>query len=170
MDTLEAIRTRRSIRKYQDKPVPDELIRKLLAAAMSAPSARNAQPWQFVVISDRQLLGEIPKVNPNAWMAERAAGAILVCGDLSLEKSPGYWVVDCAAAVENMLLAAHALGLGAVWTGIYPREERSEGFRRLVGLPSHVVAHSLVVLGYPAEQPATEDRYKEDRVRRNRWG
>jgi nitroreductase len=170
MDTLEAIRTRRSIRKYQDKPVPDELIRKLLAAAMSAPSARNAQPWQFVVISDRQLLGEIPKVNPNAWMAERAAAAILVCGDLSLEKSAGYWVVDCAAAVQNMLLAAHALGLGAVWTGIYPREERSKGFQRLLALPGNVVPHSLVVLGYPAEQPATEDRYREDRVRRNRWG
>ena len=169
MDALEAIRTRRSIRKYQDKPVPEELIREVLAAAMSAPSANNAQPWQFVVISDRELLAEIPRVNPNAWMAEKAPVAILVCGDLTLEKFPGYWPVDCSAAVENMLLAAHALGLGAVWTGIYPKKERIEGLGRLFGVPEKVVPHSLIVLGYPAEQPASEDRYLPERVRHDRW-
>jgi nitroreductase len=169
MDALETIHTRRSIRKYQDRPVPEELIRQVLAAAMSAPSARNAQPWQFVVISDRQLLGEIPRINPNAQMAERAPLAILVCGDLSLEKSPGYWVVDCAAAAQNLLLAAHALGLGAVWTGIYPREQRIDGFRRLLDLPENVIPHSLIPLGYPAEQPARQDRYRAERVHQNHW-
>jgi len=169
MDALEAIHTRRSIRKYRDRAVPEELIRQVLAAAMNAPSARNAQPWQFVVIDDRKLLSEVPQINPNAPMARRAPAAILVCGDLRLEKSPGYWVVDCAAAAQNMLLAAHALELGAVWTGVYPRKERIEGFRRLLGLPGNVVPHSLVVLGYPAEQPAAEDRFKAERVRRNRW-
>ncbi len=169
MDTLEAIRTRRSIRKFQDRPVPEELIQKVLAAAMSAPSARNAQPWQFIVITDRELLTEIPQVNPNAPMAAHAAAAILVCGDLSLEKSQGFWPVDCAAAVENLLLAAHALGLGAVWTGIYPRQPRIDGFRRLLGLPENIIPHSLVPLGYPAEQPPGEDRYKAERVRRERW-
>jgi nitroreductase len=169
MDTLEAIQTRRSIRKYQDREVPEELIQRVLAAAMMAPSAQNAQPWQFVVITDRKLLAEIPKINAHAWMAEHAPVSILLCADLSLELSPGFWPVDCAAAVQNLLLAAHALGLGAVWTGVYPRKERMAGFRRLLDLPEHVIAHTLIPLGYPAEQPASEDRYRADRVRHNRW-
>jgi nitroreductase len=169
MDTLEAISTRRSIRKYLDKPVPEDLVQKILAAAMQAPSARNQQPWHFVVIDDRRILAEIPGFMPNAAMAGTAPLAILVCGDLSLEKSEGYWVVDCAAATQNMLLAAHALGLGAVWCGVYPREPRMDGLRRLLALPEKVMAHSLVVLGYPAEQVPPVNRYQADRVRRNRW-
>jgi nitroreductase len=169
MDALEAIHTRRSIRKYQDKPVPEELLRRVLAAGMAAPSARNAQPWQFVVIDDRQLLAEIPRINPNAPMTAHAPVAILVCGDLDLEKSAGYWVVDCAAASQNMVLAAHALGLGAVWTGIFPRAKRAEGLCQLLDLPLNIQPHSLIVLGFPAEQPPSEDRYRADRVRRNRW-
>ena len=122
-----------------------------------------------MVIDDREILAEIPAFMPNAAMAGKAPLAILVCGDLSLEKSAGYWIVDCAAATQNLLLAAHALGLGAVWCGVYPRELRMEGLRRLVGLPENVVAHSLVVLGHPADQVSREDRYRPDRVRRNRW-
>jgi nitroreductase len=169
MDALEAIHTRRSIRTYLDQPLPTELIQKLLAAAMQAPSARNQQPWQFVVIDDRAILAKVPAFMPNAAMAARAPLAILVCGDLSLEESEGYWVVDCAAAVENMLLAAHALGLGAVWCGVYPREQRMDGLRQLVGLPKNVIAHSLVVLGYGAENVAAEDRYRPEWVHHNHW-
>ena len=169
MDTLDAIYTRRSIRKYLDRPVPKELIEKLLAAAMQAPSARNQQPWQFVVLDDRALLAEIAKLMPNAAMAAEAPLAILVCGDLTLEESEGYWVVDCAAAVQNMLLAAHALGLGAVWCGVYPRPQRMEGLRQLIGLPQNVVAHSLVVVGYGAEQVPAVIRYRPERVYHNRW-
>jgi nitroreductase len=169
MDAFEAIHTRRSIRQYQDKAVPGELVEKLLAAAMSAPSARNAQPWQFVVITDRKILQQIPKIQPNAPMAEHAPLGILVCGDLRLELSPGYWVVDCAAAVQNMLLAAHALGLGAVWTGVYPREDRMAGLKQLVGLPEQVLAHSLIIIGYPAEQPPPQDRFRPQRVHHNAW-
>ncbi len=169
MDALEAIFTRRSIRKFQPQPVAEEIIHKLLAAAMQAPSARNQQPWQFVVIDDRATLDAIPAFMPNASMVARAQQAILVCGDLSLEKSEGYWVVDCAAAVENMLLAAHALNLGAVWCGVYPRQERMENLRKLIGLPDNVVAHSLVVIGHAAEQVPPTDRFIAERVRRNRW-
>jgi len=169
MDTLEAIRTRRSIRKYEGRPVPDELIRQVLAAAMSAPSARNAQPWHFIVIDDRAVLKKIPRINPNAKMAAKAPVAILICGDLNLENPGGYWVVDCAAAAENLLLAAHALGLGAVWTGVYPRQERIDSLRQLLALPEGVMPHSLIVLGYPAEQRPSQDRYRADRVRRNGW-
>ncbi len=169
MDTLEAIRTRRSIRKYLDRPVPEELIRKTLAAAMQAPSARNQQPWHFLVIDDRAILAKIAALMPNAAMAASAPAAILVCADLELEISEGYWVLDCAAAAENMLLAAHALGLGAVWCGVYPRQPRMEGLRKLFALPENVVAHSLVVLGFAAEQVPATDRFRPERVCRNRW-
>lgn len=169
MDALEAIRTRRSIRKFQDQPVPEELVRQVLAAAMSAPSACNKQPWHFLVITDRAILAEVPKINPHAAMASESPLSILVCGDTVLEHPTGYWVLDCTAAVENLLLAAHALGLGAVWTGVYPRQPRMDDLRRLLGMPDHVMPHSLIVLGYPDEQPATADRYREDRVRWNRW-
>jgi nitroreductase len=169
MDVLEAIHTRRSIRKYQARPVPEELVHELLVAAMHAPSARNQQPWQFVVIDDPQVLAKIPTFMPTASMAGHAPLAILVCGDMGLETSPGYWVVDCAAAVQNMLLAAHALDLGAVWCGVYPREPRMEGLRQLVSLPETIVAHSLVVLGYPAEQVPPADRYQSSRVHQNTW-
>jgi nitroreductase len=169
MDTLEAIHSRRSIRKFEERPVSPELVHKLLAAAMQAPSARNQQPWQFIVIDDRQLLVEIGQMLPNARMAGQAPLGILICGVFNEETSPGYWVVDCAAAAENMLLAAHALGLGAVWTGVYPREGRMAGLSRLLGLPQHVVPHSLIVAGHPAEQVPAQNRYRPERVRQNRW-
>lgn len=169
MDALEAIHTRRSVRRFEDRPVPEDTVRMLLAAAMAAPSARNAQPWQFVVIDDRGLLGEIGKAHPNAHMAAGAPLGILVCGDRSLELSEGYWPVDCAAAVENLLLAARALGLGAVWTGVWPRGDRMDDHRRWHGLPEPVVAHSLILVGYPAEQPPAQDRFRPDRIHRNRW-
>jgi len=169
MDVLEAIHTRRSIRAYQDKPVPEDLVQKVLAAAMSAPSACNAQPWQFIVIRDRKILKEIPRINSYAAMAAHASLAILVCGDLRLEISAGYWVVDCSAAVQNLLLATHALGLGAVWTGVFPQKERMEAFRSLLNLPQQVVPHSLIAMGYPAEQPAHGNRYRPDRVHPDGW-
>jgi nitroreductase len=169
MNTLDTIHTRRSIRKYEDRPLSAEVVQKLLAAAMQAPSARNQQPWQFVVIDERPLLGQIGQMLSNARMAQQAPLAILICGDLHEETSPGYWVVDCAAAAENMLLAAHALGLGAVWTGVYPREERMATLSQLIGVPSHVIPHSLIVVGYAAEEVPPQDRYRPERVRQNHW-
>jgi len=169
MDTLEAIHTRRSIRQYQEKPVPEELITRLLAAAMAAPSARNQQPWEYIVVNDKTLLAKIPTANPFAKMASEAPLAILVCGNLNIETSPGYWVIDCAAATQNLLLATHALGLGAVWTGTYPNEDRMDGYTDLFGLPEHILPHSLVVLGYPMEKPAGQDRFKEERIHYNGW-
>ena len=136
---------------------------------MLAPSARNSQPWHFVVIDDAPLLTEYSRRHGNAAMAANAPLAILVCGDPDLELSPGYWPVDCAAAVENLLLAAHALGLGAVWTGVYPRDDRMATLRRLFHVPERIMPHSLIVVGYPAESPGSVERYQEDRVHRNRW-
>ena len=118
---MEAILARRSIRKYTDQPVPDGVIKELLDAAMSAPSAGNQQPWHFVVLRDREILDEVPKFHPHSLMVKEASAAILVCGDPTLEKHKGYWVQDCTAATENILIAAHArareqCGLGRTTT------------------------------------------------------
>jgi len=167
MNTLEAIHTRRSIRTFTAEGVAEELLSQLLGAAMAAPSAGNQQPWQYVVISDKDMLAKIPSINPYAAMAPNAPLGILVCGDTRLEKYAGYWVIDCAAAVQNMLLAAHELGLGAVWTGVYPTMDRVEAFRSLCNVPEGVVPHSFIVLGHTLEQKKSVDRYKAERVHRN---
>lgn len=169
MDTLEAIRTRRSVRTYEERPVGEPVIRELLGAAMQAPSAGNARPWQFIVITDRRILSRVPGINPHAAMAPGAAFGVVVCGDLSLEEYPGRWVADCSTATENLLLAAHAKGLGAVWTGIHPVGERMSAFRELLGLPEHVMPLAFVPVGYPKETPAPEDRFEEKKVHRNGW-
>jgi len=169
MDTRDAILTRRSIRKYTDRAVPEELVTELLKAAMAAPSAGNEQAWQFIVIRDRAILDAIPKFHPYSAMLKHASVAILVCGDLTREKYKGYWVQDCSAATQNLLLAATAQGLGAVWTGVYPTEDRVAGMRKLLGLPEHVIPLSLVPIGYPAEQPVRADRFDAGRVHKDRW-
>ena len=169
MDAMEAILSRRSIRRYTSKPVPEELIKELLEAAMSAPSASNQQPWQFVIIDDRRILDEIPKFHPYASMLKEAPLAIAVCGDESLATMSGYWVQDCSAATQNILIAANAKGLGAVWLGVYPREERAKTAQKLLGLPEHVVPLCFISIGYPAEEKPPSNRYDESRVHRNRW-
>jgi len=169
METLESIYIRRSIRKYTDQPVPEELVTGLLRAAMAAPSAGNEQAWQFIVIRDRALLDAIPKFHPYSAMLKYASVAVLVCGDLTREKFKGCWVQDCSAATQNLLLAAAAKGLGAVWTGVYPLEDRVAGMRKLLGLPEHVIPLSLVPIGYPAEQPGRADRFDPGRVHKDRW-
>jgi nitroreductase len=169
MEALEVITSRRSVRKYTKKSVGEDVVRLLLGAAMSAPSAGNAQPWYFGVIDDRLLLEQIATVHPNAEMAKDAPLAMLVCGDLQLEKYAGNWPLDCAAAVENLLLAAHAVGLGAVWTGVYPDSQRMQALRDLLGLPANIMPHTFIPIGYPAERVAREYRFQEKRIFHNRW-
>jgi nitroreductase len=169
MDAMDAILSRRSIRRYTSQPVSDELVKELLDAAMSAPSAGNEQPWHFVVIRDRKILGEIPKIHPYSQMLKEAPVAILICGDEQLQKYPGYWVQDCSAATENLLIAVNAKGLGAVWLGIYTVEDRVAGLRKLLGMPENVIPFSLISIGYPAEQKPPANRYNETRVHLDRW-
>lgn len=169
MEAIEAILTRRSVRTYADRPVPDHLVTEILRAAMAAPSARNEQPWEFVVVRERSALDQMAAVSPYAGMLRHVQVAIVVCGDLEREKSPGFWVQDCAAATENLLIAAHALGLGAVWLGIYPREERVTRLRRLAGLPEHVVPLAIISIGYPAERPEPVERFDASRIHLDHW-
>ncbi len=166
---IEAIITRRSIRHYIRRDVDKSLIDLLLKSAMYAPSARNEQPWHFIVIDQQELFERIMKVHPYAKMLSEAGVAILVCGDEKLELSKGYWPVDCSAATQNILLAAHSLGLGAVWLGVYPRRERMDGITEIFSLPAHIHPFSLVSIGYPAEEKKVPERLNEERVRWNRW-
>ena len=170
METLEAILTRRSIREYTPQAVPDELVQELLAAAMQAPSAGNQQPWHFILVTERKQLDALAGVLPFGQNLKAAPLGIVVCADLELERYPGYWVQDCSAATQNLLLAAHARGLGAVWLGVYPVEERVAGVKQVLGLPGQVVPLCVVPLGYPAAKPEPPARrYDETRLHRNHW-
>ena len=167
---MEAILSRRSIRKYSREDVPDDLVRELFAAAMSAPSAGNEQPWHFIVIRDRPTLAKIAEIHPYAGMIRETPVAILVCGDLETTKFDGqYWVQDCAAATENLLIAVQSKGLGAVWLGVFPLAERVQGLQELLGIPPHVVPFALVPVGYPAERKPPANRYDEARIHQNHW-
>lgn len=171
MDTLEAIHTRRSIRKYTGQPIAPEILEQLLAAAMMAPSARNEQAWQFIVIQNRDTLTALSHVLPNCSMAAQAAAGIVVCGDTQRETVAdlGYWVIDCSAATQNILLAAHALGLGAVWTAIHPRAERLAALQQVLPLPEHIIPLCLVPLGYPAETKGPVQRFDPGRIHFEQW-
>ncbi len=169
MEAIEAILTRRSIRKYTSDLITDEQLHKLLDAAMNAPSSSNGQPWHFVVIDDRRMLDEIPKFHPYSGMLKESPVAVVVCGDTKLERSKGVWVQDCSAATENILLAARALGLGSVWLGVFPIEERMSGVRKLLNLPDNVIPLNIIALGHPGESKPPANRFNSERVHRNRW-
>ncbi|MFW5713211.1 MAG: nitroreductase family protein [Brevefilum sp.] len=169
METLEAIFTRRSVRNFRSDPVVEEDIEELLRAGMQAPSAKNEQPWPFVVIDNPELLHAIPDFHPHAKMLMEAPLAILVCSDRKLETKRASWLQDCSAATQNILLAAHAKGLGATWLGIFPDSDRVFGIQDLVNLPKDIRPVSLVALGHPASKPEPVDRFKAERVHINQW-
>lgn len=169
METLENIFSRRSIRKYTDEKISEDKIQTLLKAAMFAPSARNTQPWHFVIIDDLKTLETIMKFHPYASMLKESSHAILVCGDFNIENAEGYLAINCAAATENILLAAHDLGLGACWIGIYPRMRRVEKLTELLKMPKEIIPISLVALGYPNEVVEKEERFHPERIHRNIW-
>lgn len=166
---MEEIYSRRSIRKYTGKQISEEDVAELLKAAMYAPSACNEQPWHFIVIRGRNMLNAIADSNPSAQMLREAQLAILVCGDLQLEIAPGYFVQDCSAATQNILLTIEEKGMGGVWLGIYPVEERVMKLRSFLNIPEHVVPLSLISVGYPAEKREKDDRFKTDRIHYEKW-
>lgn len=165
---LENIHGRTSIRNYTDDPVPDEKIRELLRAAMAAPSSRNVQPWLFYIVKDREKLDRLAAGLPYAKMLGHAQLAIVVCGDTGKgspnEEQKMNWVMDCSAATQNLLLAAHALGLGAVWTGVYPYAERMHVVRETLQIPDHVIPLNVIPIGYPAEYPTPKDKWNPENI------
>ncbi|MEZ5359333.1 MAG: nitroreductase family protein [Candidatus Zixiibacteriota bacterium] len=170
MEALEAILSRRSIRSYTDEAIPEEKIELMLRAAMAAPSANNHQPWEFVVITKREIIDAIPGFHPYSKMLLQAPLAILVCGDKTKVDHSGYLALDCSAATENLLLAAHALGIGAVWLGVYPRDDRMEGMIKLLRLPEHIVPLALISLGYPQKDKEPSNRFDPVKIHYDKWG
>ena len=166
---MKAILERRSIRKYTDETVSDQDIKELLQAAMAAPSAGNQQPWEFIVVNDRKILNKIPEVHPYSQMLKTAPLAIIVCGNLDKEMNKGYWVQDCTAATENILIEAQYKGLGAVWLGVYPREERVKGLKKLFDLSENIIPLSIISIGHPAEKKEPSDRYNPSVIHVNKW-
>lgn len=164
---LETIFARRSIRKYTQEPVEQKKIEMLLKAAMAAPSASNRKPWQFVVVTQRGTLDALAEAHPYGKMLFEAPLCISVCGDLT--EMERYWVQDCSAATENLLLAATGLGLGAVWLGAYPRDQRVAAVRATLALPDHITPLNLISIGYPAEEKEPRTQYDESRVHWERW-
>jgi nitroreductase len=166
---IDAILTRRSIRKFSGKTINEATIETLLKAAMSAPSAHNQQPWEFVVITDRKILDSIPSFHPYSKMLLQAPAAIMVCGKTEGLPAEGFWPQDCAAATQNILVAANSLGLGSVWLGIYPHLELVEKSRQVCGIPVEITPFCFVALGYPAEEKGPSKRFDPDRIHMNRW-
>lgn len=168
MDLFDALFNRRSIRKYTNKNISESDINKILRAAMYAPSAMNNQAWHFVVIDDKKIIEEIYKIFQQE-MLKTANTLILICGDLNLEKNINYIEQNCSAATQNILLAAHGLGIGSCWIGVYPTNESISSMKKLFNLPDYVIPISLVSLGYPAEEPSAEERFKIEKVHFNNW-
>ncbi len=167
METLDAIFSRRSIRKYTSEPVSDQQINTLLRAAMAAPSSVGNKDWAFIVIREQEGKEIIMKSKPgNAEMLRTAPAAIMVCGNKNLFYSgnPDYWIQDCAAATQNILVAATGMGLGSVWLGIWPNVKRSQGLQREFKLPDHLVPFAAVALGHPAETKQNHTEYEEKKV------
>lgn len=169
---IENIMTRTSIRQYKDQPVEQEKIDIMLKAAMAAPTAVNLQPWHFIVITDKNTLKLLSGQQPN-----NAPLMIAVCGDTDKTtmpdgkgKLPDFWVQDVSAATENLLLAAHAQGLGAVWTGVYPAMERVAEVANVLNCPNNIIPLAVVRIGYPDESPEPKNKFKEENISYNKFG
>ena len=168
---LDKIFSRRSIRRYQDRPVPDSLLTDLLEAGMAAPSAVARDPWHFIVIRNRATLDKIGAALPNAKMLAEAPAAFIACGDILKAniQAESYLLQDVSAAVENILIAANMLGLGTCWLGLHPRPDRLAFIRELFDLPENIIPMCGIAVGWPAEQPEARTRFRQERVHFEAW-
>lgn len=166
---MEAILNRRSIRKYTEEKVSIEDIKTLLKSGMQAPSAGNSQPWDFIVVDDKNLLEEVTKIHKYSHMLPKASHGIVVCAVPNREIHKGYWVQDCSAVIENILIKATDMGLGTVWLGVYPEEDRVSGMRQIFNVPEDIVPFAIIAVGYPAEEKKFQDRYDESKIHINKY-
>ena len=171
---LECIRTRASVRQYSDRSVPDSVITEILKAGMAAPSGANCQPWELVVVTERVINDTLAAGLPFAKMLDQCAFSVAVCGNMGKifhadTRDSGLWIQDCSAVSENMLLAAHALGLGGVWCGIFPVQEREELMQRVLNLPDSIVPMSILSFGYPASDTHPKNKWTEAKVHYNKF-
>ncbi|MDR2010501.1 MAG: nitroreductase family protein [Bacteroidales bacterium] len=169
---LDVIYNRKSVRNFTDQPVEREKLEILVKAGMAAPSARNLQPWVFVIVQDRNIMNILADSLPNARMLKNAQAAIIVCGDITkayTDVDEAYWVQDCCAASQNILLAAEAVGLGAVWTAAYPYKERIEPVKNHLNLPEYIIPLNVIPIGYPTGEDKVKDKWKEENLRWEKW-
>lgn len=168
---LQNIFSRRSIRKYKDQEVSETVIRDLLEAAMAAPSAVAKDPWHFIVLRKQEILLKIADGLPYGQMLRYAPLGLVICGDIrkAHDQQESYMLQDCSAAIENILLAANTLGLGACWLGVHPRKERITHIRKIFNLPDHIIPVSAIALGWPDEKPKPRTRYDDDAVHWEKW-
>jgi Nitroreductase len=169
-ETVAVIYYRKSVRSYTNRIISHQQVDTLIRAGMSAPSARNVQPWFFIAVDNRHLLDSMAAKLPYAKMLTQASVAIVVCGDTikaSEGNTLGYWQQDCSAATQNILLAAESMGLGAVWTGVYPNHERAEAVAHILQLPGHIKPLSVIPIGYPVGKNMPKDKWKAENMRWN---
>lgn len=169
MDVLNAILTRRSIRKFTGESIKEEDLNILLKSGFQAPSAHNYQPWHFVVVRDENIIDRIVEFHPYAKMLPKAGCGIIVCGDEEKQPNRGFLVEDCSAAIQNMLLAAHGIGLGAVWCGIYSVDKLVDSAKDVLGLPENIIPIGMVVVGVKDEEKEPTDRYDVNKIHYNGW-
>ncbi len=169
MELFEAIMTRCSIRKFKNEPVAEKTVTKILEAAMNAPTAGNQLAWQFIVINERTMLDKLSIVHPYGQALKTATLAIAVCGDIKAEKHSGFWVQDCSAAVQNILLTAHSEDLGAVWLGVYPRADREKEISAAMQLPEGITTLAIVAIGHPDQKIEPQKRYDSSKIHYNGW-
>lgn len=169
MEVYEALLSRRSIRRYSDRKIEKKIVDKIIYAGMHAPSAVNKQPWHFIIFEDKETCRKVTEVHKSSTMLLSSAINILVCYDETLQHDEGYGLLDCSAATQNILLAAHGMGIGSCWIGIYPRENRMAALEQLFKLPKHIKPFSIISLGYPDEEKAIPERFKPERIHREKW-
>lgn len=168
---IDNIMTRASVREFTAQPVSKDTLELLMKAGMAAPTAINSQPWAFVAVTERAVLDSLMAVHPYSNL-KTATAAIIVCGDMNKAiEGTGreFWVQDCSAATENILLAAHAYGLGAVWCGVYPDSARVASVSGVLGIPATAIPLNIITLGYPAAEPQPKDKWKPANIHYQRW-
>jgi nitroreductase len=168
-DCLETILTRRSIRKFKDKPIDEDLIKKIISAGMAAPSAHNRRPFHFVTITNNEIRENLKNKSMFGKMMDEAPLVVAVCGDKFVQPIHDFLIEDCSAATENILLAAHGLDLGAVWIGVFTLTGWKKFIEKTLELPSHIVPVSLIAIGYPDQTRKERDRYEEEKWHREKW-
>jgi nitroreductase len=169
MEVLETIFTRRCICRFTAEPVTDKELDTVLRAGFQAPSAHNGQPWEFIIIKDKEKFERISKFHPYAKMVPQAQVCVIVCGNENRQKTTGFMIEDCSAAIENMLLAAHGMNLGAVWCGLYPVPKLTKEMKKLCSLPDFVIPVGMIVLGHKGEEKAPTDRYDAAKIHSEIW-
>ncbi len=169
MNILDAINERRSIRKYTNEPLTDKELETVLKAGFQAPSAHNRNPREYIVIRDGELLQAITEFHPYTKMLPSAGCGIVVCGDIEKQELEGFLVSDCSASIQNMLLAAHGIGLGSVWCGLYPVEELMTPLSKLLKLPEHIIPIGIVVVGHTQVEKRIMDKFKLENIHNNGW-